>query len=121
MRHSTEIGWLGSLYWYVTICNDSFTTQESEESFPAIILSYSRTLLGGDDRLLVTVMGNADHPECNGDIQATPRSCQYILDEMYKDHRLEIFGKFQREVTVALPLTLRARECFLVPTSLVRS
>ncbi|KAL8934688.1 MAG: hypothetical protein Q9211_005100 [Gyalolechia sp. 1 TL-2023] len=64
--------------------------------------------IGGDNRLGVRVMGNGHHAQCSEAIQATPRSCQYILDEMYSDKRLEIFGKGQRRVSVSLPLTLRA-------------
>ncbi|KAL8934716.1 MAG: hypothetical protein Q9216_005766 [Gyalolechia sp. 2 TL-2023] len=64
--------------------------------------------IGGDNRLNVRVLGNTRHAQCSKGIQSTPRSCQYILDDMYKDRRLEVFGKGHWQITVALPLTLRA-------------
>lgn len=72
----------------------------------------SQTSLGGDNKLAVVMLSNSHPVQCTEAIQATPKSCQYILDEMYKSRNLERFGKGQRYITVATPLTLRAREFF---------
>ncbi|KAL8783335.1 MAG: hypothetical protein Q9213_004710 [Squamulea squamosa] len=68
----------------------------------------------GDNKLAVRVMaGPPNPPVCSGPIQATPRSCRYILDEMYKGNVEEIFGRPEAassppRVTFALPLTRRS-------------
>ncbi|KAL8716699.1 MAG: hypothetical protein Q9225_005997, partial [Loekoesia sp. 1 TL-2023] len=64
--------------------------------------------IGGDNKLAVMVLANNRPIQCTEAIQATTRSCQYILDEMDKDLRTERFGRGDPQITVALPLTLRA-------------
>ena len=50
------------------------------------------------------------HSQCTRPIEASPESCQYILDEMLRTKFVERMGKApDRGVTVSLPIILRAR------------
>ena len=59
------------------------------------------------------MLANNRKGQCGEAIRATPRSCQYIFDEMYKDSKSELFGKGTALLTVATPLTLRSRKSSL--------
>ena len=68
--------------------------------------------IGGDDKLGVYVFSlSALDATCTETVTTPPSSCGYIMDGMYKTGRRERFGHQNLpDLTVALPLTLRARE-----------
>ena len=68
--------------------------------------------IGGDDKLAVAVThARGVKPTCTENVTTPPSSCKYIMDDMYKIRDNELFGHAgSGKISVALPLTLRARE-----------
>ncbi|KAL8784901.1 MAG: hypothetical protein Q9213_003714 [Squamulea squamosa] len=70
--------------------------------------------IGGDNKLLVAVQNthNKYQATCDAPIEASSRQCQYILDEMPKSLKQEVFGRplpgFFEPLDVALPFPLRS-------------
>lgn len=68
--------------------------------------------IGGDDKLGVTVSSQLGaKPTCTENVTTPPSSCEYIIDGMLKTSNEERFGHTGLPgLTVALPLSIRARE-----------